>query len=116
VLLHVLSSAKNTEDTRNNRPDIRIIDFTLSEWLTVDSNYILGLLHCMVVGNVGDLSEIYNASIFRVKMCKVGEFLCICRFVLKKHTLHEEVGKVGVGGLVPTLTLCPEILLQHEPI
>jgi hypothetical protein len=83
VLLYILSSARNTEDTGSKRTDIIIIDFRLSWWLTVDSNFILGLLHCMAVGNVGDVSEIYNASIFRVKVCKVGEFLCICRFVLK---------------------------------
>lgn len=70
VLLHILSGAKNTEDNGNNRTDIIITDFRLSWWLTADSIYILGLLHC----NVGDISEIYNASIFRVKMRKVSNF------------------------------------------
>jgi hypothetical protein len=32
------------------------------------------------MGNVAEVSEIH-AFIFRVTVCKVGEFLCICRSV-----------------------------------
>jgi hypothetical protein len=103
VLLHVLPNAKNIEDTGNKSTDIIFIDFRLSWWLNDDSNYIAGLLHCMDVGNVGDIPEIYNASIFRVKMRKVGEFLCICRFILRNIHSRKKWEKSGSLAPIPTL-------------
>jgi hypothetical protein len=40
-------------------------DFGLSWWLIMDVNSVLGLLHCVVVVIVGDVSEVHTSSICR---------------------------------------------------
>jgi hypothetical protein len=47
---------------------------SVSWWLTPDDNSVLWMLHCVDVGNVPNALEIHAASIFRVKVCNVGEF------------------------------------------
>jgi hypothetical protein len=54
-----------------------ITDFELPWWLTVDASSVLGRLYCVAVGNVANVSEVHAAFIFRVKVCRVIEFLCI---------------------------------------
>jgi hypothetical protein len=44
----------------------------------------LGFLHCVEVGSVADLSELYTASVLRAEVCKAGTFPCIYRFWLRK--------------------------------
>jgi hypothetical protein len=76
ILYILLSSCiKYREDTEKNTMGITITGFTLSWWLTADSNSILTLLQCTVVGKAADVTEIYKASIFVVKLYKVAEFL-----------------------------------------
>jgi hypothetical protein len=36
-----------------------------------------GLLYRVGVGNVANVSDVNTASIFRVEVCKLGEFLCL---------------------------------------
>jgi hypothetical protein len=57
-----------------------ITDFELPWWLTVDVSSVLGWLYCVAVGNVANVSEVHAAFIFRVEVCRVGEFLCIKRY------------------------------------
>lgn len=59
-----------------------ITDFWLSWWLTVDVKSGVGFLHRVDIGGVADVPEIGAISIFRVKVFREGEFLCICRFIL----------------------------------
>lgn len=43
--------------------------FRFPRWSVVDVDFVLGLLHCMVVGDDADVSEAYAAPIFRVQVC-----------------------------------------------
>jgi hypothetical protein len=40
-------------------------DFRPSQWLIIDVNSVLGSLHCVVVVNVDDVSEVHTPSICR---------------------------------------------------
>jgi hypothetical protein len=42
--------------------------------LTVEGNTIFGWFHCADVAEVTGISEVHATFIFRVKVCKVGEF------------------------------------------
>jgi hypothetical protein len=46
-----------------------ITDFSVSLWLIIDVNSVLGLLHLVVVDDVANISELHAASFFRVKVC-----------------------------------------------
>jgi hypothetical protein len=35
------------------------------------------------VGSVADVSEVHAAAIFRINMCKVGEFVCMDMYIWK---------------------------------
>jgi hypothetical protein len=47
--------------------------------LLYEVNNICQLLHCAGLGYVADISDVYAASIFRHKVCKGHEFLCMYR-------------------------------------
>jgi hypothetical protein len=51
---------------------LRVSVYTLS-----DINSVLGLLHCVAVGYVTNISEVHNDSIFRVKSCRLVN-CCVC--------------------------------------
>jgi hydrogenase/urease accessory protein HupE len=53
------------------------IEFRLSWWLIIDVNSVLGLLHCVVVGNVANVSEVHTASSFRIQF-SVSMSCCVC--------------------------------------
>jgi hypothetical protein len=38
-------------------------------------NYILGFLHCVDIIDIAKVSDVYCASIFRVEVCKIDEFV-----------------------------------------
>jgi hypothetical protein len=59
-------------------------DLMRSQWLPVVVESVLGWLHCMDVGNVADILEVHAASIFRVQIYRVGEFLSMSKFMLPK--------------------------------
>jgi hypothetical protein len=44
-------------------------DFSLSWWLIIDDNYILGLYH-MDLGGVADIMELHAAYIFWAEACR----------------------------------------------
>jgi hypothetical protein len=73
-----------------------VADLRLLQWLTVDVNSALGWLGRVDVGNVASILEAYTASIVRVQMRRVGEFLCICRFMFRKT-----YGGGGIWGWWP---------------
>jgi hypothetical protein len=52
---------------------------------------LIPLLGCYTLNvcNVADVSAVHVASIFRVKVYKVGEFLCIYRFMFQKTAGDE---------------------------
>jgi hypothetical protein len=54
---------------------MQIIELELSRSLYVDLNSALNSLHCVDMDSVSDVLEVHAASIFRVEVCKVGEFL-----------------------------------------
>jgi hypothetical protein len=47
------------------------------------------------VSNVTDVSELHAASIFRVEMCKVGEFLYMYRTLLRKQLGEGDIGALS---------------------
>jgi hypothetical protein len=46
--------------------EVILVDFWPTHWLIVGVNSVLGLLHCLVVGNVTEVSEVHAVSIFRI--------------------------------------------------
>jgi hypothetical protein len=54
-------------------PDF-VVDYGFSQWLIIDVDFILGLLHYVDVDDVGDISKIHSASIFRVQVCRLVSF------------------------------------------
>jgi hypothetical protein len=57
------------------------------------------LLHRVDVGDVANLSKVHAASIFRVEVCKLGEFLCIYGILFQE--IRAEAGW-GWPSSVPT--------------
>jgi hypothetical protein len=57
-------------------------------------NSYLGWLHCVDVCSVANILEVPAASIFRVKVCRVGRVVHVCKFwcLLKNYE-----GRVGIG-------------------
>jgi hypothetical protein len=51
------------------------LDYMLSWWFIVDVDSILGISHCVDEDSVADISNVHAASIFRVEMCTVDEFV-----------------------------------------
>jgi hypothetical protein len=47
------------------------------------------------VGNIADVSQVHAASIFRVEVCRVGEFLCIYGLCFERKLREKS------GGLIP---------------
>jgi hypothetical protein len=45
--------------------------FSFPLWLIIDVSSVFGLLPIVVVGDVVDVSEVHDASIFRVKVCRL---------------------------------------------
>jgi hypothetical protein len=45
-----------------------------SRWVIFYVNYVLGLLRCVNMGNVADVSEVHYASIVTVEMRKLVNF------------------------------------------
>jgi hypothetical protein len=42
--------------------EVSIADFRITQWLIIDVNSVLGLLHHLVVGDVADVLEVHAAS------------------------------------------------------
>jgi hypothetical protein len=55
-------------------------------------NSDLECLHCPDVNSVTKVLEVQAASIFRIGVCYVGEFMCI-HIGLKRHDENKGVGK-----------------------
>jgi hypothetical protein len=53
-------------------------------------------LHHVGVGSMTDVLEMHATSNFGIEVCRVGEFLCLCRSVLRKH--HRKMGE-NTGGI-----------------
>jgi hypothetical protein len=52
------------------------VDFKLSRWLNDDVDSVPGCLYRVDAGNVIEVSEVHGASIYRVKVCRLGNYLC----------------------------------------
>jgi hypothetical protein len=61
-----------------------ITDFRLSHWLAFDVISVLGWLHHVDVVIVSDISGVCAVFIFRVGICRVGEFLHMYMFMFLK--------------------------------
>jgi hypothetical protein len=42
---------------------------------------LLGSKHRVDMGSISDVPDMYAASIFRVEMFRMGDFLCVTRFM-----------------------------------
>jgi hypothetical protein len=42
----------------------KLTDFRLSQWLIIDVNSVVGLLHFVVAGNIADILKMHAAPIF----------------------------------------------------
>jgi hypothetical protein len=60
------------------------------------------------VRDVVDVSVVKTASIFKIEMCKSGEFLCICR---KLYLKKQRVGESGISAYTETH---PHSVTAHE--
>jgi uncharacterized membrane protein len=69
----------------------------VSKWTTLIVNSAAGSLGLFDVGSVGDVSDVHFASIFRIKMRRVGEFLYVCVMIRMKPG-EEEWGLVPCAG------------------
>jgi hypothetical protein len=58
-------------------------DFRLSLLLTLDVKSVLGCSHCM--NSVSDVLEMHAASIIRVVVSRVGDFLSLYKFKFQKN-------------------------------
>jgi hypothetical protein len=70
--------------------------------MNTNVNSVLGLLDHVVVDSVVDVSEVYAASIFRVKGCRL---MSCCVYVA--FSLGKEHGKGGYIDEAPITALCP---------
>jgi hypothetical protein len=61
-----------------------IAEFRLSKWFIVDVDSALGSLRFVDVGSVADVLEVHGATVFRVKVSRVGECSCIYRLWWKQ--------------------------------
>jgi hypothetical protein len=59
-------------------------------------NSVLWLLYRVDVGDVTDVVEVYAASIFRVKVCEEGQFLCV--YFRKTAVGGRGVGRAEIGA------------------
>jgi hypothetical protein len=55
---------------------LKITDYSFIMVDCVDVNLALCSLHVMDMGNVADVSEVRDASIFRVEVSRFYEFVC----------------------------------------
>jgi hypothetical protein len=73
----------------------RLLLIRLPRWLIVAVNYVFGLLHCVDVGDLADVSKEHAASIFRIEACRlifcVEVYMAICFFENERYTV--------VGGI-----------------
>lgn len=58
-------------------------------YLSFDVNYVLGLLHRMVVEDGTDISEVHYASIFRVEVCRLVSFCVLYNILFWKGNAEE---------------------------
>jgi hypothetical protein len=42
-----------------------------------DVNLVFGCLHLVGVGSVAEISEVHAASVFRIEVCRVSEFVYV---------------------------------------
>jgi hypothetical protein len=45
--------------------EVSLDDLWLTHWLTIGINFVLGLLHGLVVGNLANVLEVHAVSILR---------------------------------------------------
>jgi hypothetical protein len=68
-----------------------ITDFKLSWQLIVDINWVLGILHCVDMGDVTEVSEVRAVSIFSMEVCQLVSCCAHTAFCFKRK------GERGVG-------------------
>lgn len=61
-------------------------------WFTVSIDSSLECLHCVDVGSFLDVLEVHAGSVFRVELCRVGEFPCIRRCLFGSWGMGVGVG------------------------
>jgi hypothetical protein len=47
----------------------KVTDFSLSQWLVIDGDSVLGLLNCVEVGDVASISDVHATYNLRIKVC-----------------------------------------------
>jgi hypothetical protein len=67
---------------------LRSGDYRLLPWLITEFNYVLGLLHRVVTGDVADVSKMHAASIFRI--CPEDG----CSMLSPKRRQHAKICRV----------------------
>jgi hypothetical protein len=72
-------------------------ELKISLWLIVDVDFIRGLLHCLVVRDVIDNSEVLAVSAFKVEVCRLAN---VCLY--KALCFEKQTGR-GEGALVSCL-------------
>jgi hypothetical protein len=68
------------------KQNFSIILVAVDNRFLIYADTFLGWLHSVDMGGIQDVEEIHAAFIFRIEMCKMGEFLCIYTFMLRKIT------------------------------
>jgi hypothetical protein len=62
----------------------------LSQWLFIGFSYILRLQYHVVVGDITDISDVPNASILNVELCKEASFSVLIKSSFGKQSWGEE--------------------------
>jgi hypothetical protein len=57
----------------------------------IDVNFVLGLLHCVVVGDVAKVSDVYATSIFRVEIHCEAVPVPVFGRLIRVVPVHESV-------------------------
>jgi hypothetical protein len=67
-------------------------------------NSILGLLYHTYVDEVVNVSEVPAAAIFKIKICKASDFLCLYRILFRKNKGGR---RMGVNSHLPVVLWNP---------
>jgi hypothetical protein len=53
-----------------------LIDFRISQLIIFDVHFVLVCLHLVDVGRLADLSEVHDASFFKIEVSRMSEYSC----------------------------------------
>jgi hypothetical protein len=92
VLLDIGQQRANSTDDctlhSNCCENLEVADFKLSRSFVVDADSALWFQHCVNVGSIGSVLEIYAASSFRVEVCRMDECTSVYRLLRMQDILH----------------------------